>query len=68
MAKLTFSRMNVLLQFALDYADTGEMPDFEFRNEDEKVYFDRTVAEIMEDRANGHDYEYSVGDYDDEEP
>jgi hypothetical protein len=63
---LKFSKRNVLLQLALDFVDTGEMPDYKFKNEEEKAYFEKSVDEIKTDRANGHYYEYSVGDYDDD--
>ena len=63
---LRFSRKNGLLQLALDYVDTGIMPDYEFENQEERDYFDNTVKEIRKDRANGNYFEYSVGDYDDD--
>ena len=64
---LKFSKRNALLQLALNYADTGELPDYRFANEEERTYFERSVAEIKDDRAKGYHFEYSVGDYDDDE-
>ncbi len=61
---LKYSKRNNLLQMALDYVDTGELWDYEFKNDEEKEYFESKVAEIQKDRAEGHYYEYSVGDYD----
>ena len=63
---LKYSKKNGLLQMALDFVDTGELWDYEFNNDEEREYFEKTVAEIQRDRAEGHHYNYSVGDYDDD--
>ncbi len=62
---LRYSTRNWLLQAAIDFLDTGVMPEDEMTPE-EKEYFDSSVKEIKEDRANGLIVTYSVGDYDDD--
>lgn len=62
---LRFSTMNWLLQAAIDYLDTGIMPE-ESLTEEELAYFNSSVAQIRSDREKGLHFEYSVGDYDDD--
>ena len=58
---LSESARNWILQVAIDYADTGKMPDDPFESNEEEQAFWKTVKEIQADRKAGIKTTYDVG-------
>jgi len=58
---LSESARNWILQVAIDYANTGKMPDDPFESKEEEEAFWRTVKEIKKDKEAGIATTYDVG-------
>ena len=58
---LSESARNWILQVAIDYVDTGKMPDDPFESKEEEECFYRTAEEIKKDREAGLNTTYDVG-------
>ena len=58
---LSESARNWILQVAIDYANTGNMPDDPFESKEEEEAFWRTVKEIKKDKEAGIATTYDVG-------